>query len=200
MTLPSGGMMTINLHNFEEKTLKEMTAYITDVRRRMEKTNMAEAMFEVSLENTLTGLKAGKFLSTFGRLFGAKTGKHKVRLLKGAEKKAYYSVPKEERITKTDIEQGTITVSNLGSVYRGSYCTGTLLEVIPPQVSVIGIGGIVEKPGVYTDEAGKKQIGRRNYLPFNIVFDHRALDFGDVSPFMERMDEIFAAPMDIFNW
>ena len=33
MMLPNGEMMTINFHNFENKTLDEMSAYIDDVRR-----------------------------------------------------------------------------------------------------------------------------------------------------------------------
>ena len=58
--LPNGEMMTINLHNFESKNLDEMTDYINDVQRRFSKTDLTEAMFEVSLDNTLTALKKGK--------------------------------------------------------------------------------------------------------------------------------------------
>lgn len=60
MVLPNGEMMTINLHNFENKNLDEMVAYIADVNRRVANTNLDEVMFDVSLDNTLTALKQGK--------------------------------------------------------------------------------------------------------------------------------------------
>ena len=37
-------------------------------------------------------------------------------------------------------------------------------------------------------------------LPFTIVFDHRALDFGDIVPFIKKLDEIFEAPEVMFTW
>ena len=60
MILPNGEMMTVNLHNFENKNLDEMTAEIKDVTRRAENTDLNEVMFDVSLDNTITALKKGK--------------------------------------------------------------------------------------------------------------------------------------------
>ena len=37
-------------------------------------------------------------------------------------------------------------------------------------------------------------------LPFTIAFDHKALDYGDVIPFMDRLDEIFENPSVIHDW
>ena len=76
MVLPTGEMMTINLHNFESKNLNQMVDYIKDVNRRMENTDLNEVMFDVSLDNTLTGLRQGKVKQTLQRLIGSKTGKH----------------------------------------------------------------------------------------------------------------------------
>ena len=200
MVLEDGSMMTINLHNFESKTLDEMTEYIDDVARRLKNTNMTEAMFEVSMDNTLTALRHGHILKCIRRLIGAKIGKSKVKLLKGKEKKAYYSIPVEDRITKSDIEQGTITVSNLGSIYRNTYIIPTLLDLVPPQVFVIGIAGSVKKPLVIKNEKGEEEIAIRNIIPFNLTFDHRALDFGDFVPFLNRLDDIFENPEQIHEW
>ena len=65
MVLPNGEMMTINLHNFENKTLDEMVAYIADVNRRVKNTDLNEVMMDVSMDNTVNGLKEGKFKQTF---------------------------------------------------------------------------------------------------------------------------------------
>lgn len=201
MIMPDGAMMTINMHNFESRSLADMQNYILDVKRRMEKTDLTEAMFSVSMDNTLTTLKKGKLITTFGRLIGAKTGKHKVVTLKGKAKKDYNSIPATERIIKDDIEQGTITITSTGSVYnKGSSCAMSLIEVIPPQISAIGIGAIIEKPGVFTDDKGEKQIGIRTFLPVLLAFDHRALDFGELAPFFRRLDDIFQNPSQIKDW
>ncbi len=200
MVLPNGEMMTINLHNFENKSLDEMVDYIQDVNRRVKNTNLNEVMFDVSLDNTLTALKSGKISQTFYRLIGSKTGKHKVKTLSGKAKKAYEAIPESDRLTKRDIEQGTITVSNIGSVYRAQRGETCLLEIVPPQVCAIALGAVQDKPVVIVNEAGEKEIAIRQIMPLCIAFDHRALDFGEIVPFIKRLDEIFEEPEIIHTW
>ncbi len=200
MILPNGEMMTVNLHNFENKNLDEMTAEIKDVARRAENSDLNEVMFDVSLDNTLTALKHGKIMQTLCRLIGSKTGKHKVKTLKGKAKKEYEAIPVEDRLTKHDIEQGTTTVSNIGSTYRQQRGSTCLLEIIPPQVTAFAVGAVQDKPVVVTDAFGKKDVEARQVLPICIAFDHRALDFGDIVPFLERLDDIFENPAQIHSW
>lgn len=200
MILPNGEMMTVNLHNFESKNLDEMTAEIKDVTRRAENTDLNEVMFDVSLDNTITALKQGKIMQTVCRLIGSKTGKHRVKTLSGKAKKAYESIPVEDRLTKHDIEQGTTTISNIGSTYRQQRGSTCLLEIIPPQVTAFAVGAVQDKPVVVTNEFGKKEVEARQILPICIAFDHRALDFGDIVPFLERLDDIFENPEQIHSW
>lgn len=196
MILKTGEMMTINMHNMHNKTMTQMRDAIADSARRANNSDMNEVMFEVSLDNTLQGLKQGKILQTINRLIGSKTGKHKVKTLTGKAKKEYYSIPKTDRLTKHDIEQGTITVSNLGSVCRDWNGICTLLEIIPPQICAIAIGSTQLVPIAEMD--GTIRTGYR--LPFTIAFDHRALDMGDVTPFINKLNEIFANPEMIKEW
>ncbi len=198
--LPDGRMMTVNLRHMENKSLIKMTEVINDTMRRMQNTNMDEAMFEVSLDNTLQGLKKGKVKQAILRLIGSKTGKHKVKTLKGEAKKEYYSIPEHDRLTKKDIEQGTVTISNLGSIHRNQKGMCFLLEIIPPQVTAIAVNAIQKKPTVVTDENGNDTIEIRQILPLTIAFDHKALDYGDVIPFMDKLDEIFENPGVIHSW
>lgn len=198
--LPDGRMMTVNLRHMDNKSLTKMTEIINDTMRRMQNTNMDEAMFEVSLDNTLKGLKKGKIKQAILRLIGSKTGKHKVKTLKGDAKREYYSIPESDRLTKKDIEQGTITISNLGSVHRNQTGMCFLLEIIPPQVTAIAVNAIRKQPTVVTDENGNDTIEVRQILPLTIAFDHKALDYGDVLPFMNKLDEIFANPSIIHDW
>ena len=196
MILKTGEMMTINMHNMHNKTMTQMRDAIADSARRANNSDMNEVMFEVSLDNTLQGLKQGKILQTINRLIGSKTGKHKVKTLTGKAKKEYYSIPKTDRLTKHDIEQGTITISNLGSVCRDWNGICTLLGIIPPQICAIAIGSTQLVP--IAEKDGTIRTGYR--LPFTIAFDHRALDMGDVTPFINKLNEIFANPEMIKEW
>lgn len=201
MILHTGEMMTVNMHNMENKSLTEMTAAINDTIRRANNTDMNEVMFEVSMDNTIQGLKKGKVLQTLRRLYGSKMpGKHKVKTLGGSEKKKYYSIPKKDRLTKHDIEQGTTTITNIGSVGRDHKGTCFLLEIIPPQVTAFCIGAIQKKPWVVTDENGNDKVEARSVISITCATDHRALDYGDCKPLLDRLNEIFADPSIIQSW
>ncbi len=200
MMLPTGEMMTVNMHNMGDKTLSEMTEAINDTARRAKNSDMNEVMFEVSLDNTMQGLKKGKILQTVRRLYGSKTGKHKVKTLSGKAKKEYYSIHVKDRLTKHDIEQGTTTISNLGSIYRAQKGECYLLEIIPPQTTAFAINAAQKRAVVVTDENGNDKVEARLILPITIAIDHRALDYCHVVPFLERLDELFADPSVIQSW
>lgn len=198
--LPNGKMMTINLRDFGNKNLDEMTMYINDVRRRAEKTNLTEAMYSVSFDNTMKNLKKGRIFQTIGRLYGANFGKCKISHFRGKAKREYESIPETERLTIKDLEQGTVTVSNIGSTYLAQRGATALLEIVPPQVCALSVGAVLEKPLVVKKSDGRKEIEARSVLPICIAFDHRALDFGEIVPFMKRLDEIFEHPSVIRSW
>ncbi len=201
MILPSGEMMTVNMHDMGNKSLSEMTEAINDTARRARNSNMDDVMFEVSLDNTFKGLKQGKILQTFRRLYGSKMpGKHKVHTLTGSEKKEYYKIPVKDRLTKHDIEQGTTTISNLGSIYREQKGEATLLEIIPPQTTAFAINSTQKRPTVVTDKDGNDTIEIKQIMPITVAIDHRALDYGDVVPFFRKLDEILANPSVIQSW
>ena len=198
--LPNGEMMTINLHDIGNKSLVELTEYIADVGRRIGNTDLTEVMFSVSLQDTLEKLKKGKLMNAIYRLIGSKTGKNKVKTLSGQAKKDYYAIPEKDRLTKDDIKQGTVTISNIGSVTRNIPGRVAMLSIIPPQIFVCCMGSIIKKPVVKQDENGNDIIAIGNELPIDLVFDHRAVDFGDLVPFIQRLEDIFKNPEQMYNW
>ncbi|MCI6245767.1 MAG: 2-oxo acid dehydrogenase subunit E2 [Eubacterium sp.] len=201
MILHTGEMMTVNMHDMGSKTLTEMTCAINDTVRRANNSNLEEVMYEVSIDNTLTGLKQGKILQAIRRLYGSKMpGKHQVKVLSGKAKKEYYSIPEKDRLTKRDIEQGTTTVSNLGSIYREQKGFCALLEIIPPQTTAFAVNAVQKRAVVVTDENSNDKIEVRKIIPITIAIDHRALDYGDCVGFFKRLDEIFANPSLIRDW
>ena len=83
MLLDSGEMMTVNLHNMQDKNLRDIRDTLADVQRRAKNSNMSQVMYDVSLNDTLQGLAKGNLVQTICRLIGSKTGKYKVKTLSG---------------------------------------------------------------------------------------------------------------------
>lgn len=194
-TLPDGNMMTICMKDVGNKSLQELAAYTDDINYRLKKTNLNEALYSISIHDTMERLAGGHFLSALQRLYGSKTNpKHKVIPLRGKAKKEYYSIPDSEKITYDDLRQGTITVSNIGAASRGINGYLDMLMIIPPQICAIGLSALQKKPIVTKDENGEEKVEVRTIMPICICFDHRALDFGEVQPFIARMEEIFKKP------
>ncbi len=200
MKLPNGKMMTVTVPDCGNRSLDGLADYVKNVRRRALNTDLNEAMYEVSLRDSLKEVRRGHLLTAIKRLIGSKFGKHRVKNLHGEDRKRYYAIPKTERLTADDLEQGSVTVSNLGSVCRDPHGTPGLIEIVPPQVCAIAVGALCEKPVVRTDAGGKKRIDVGTVLPLSICFDHRALDFGDIVPFISRLDELFASPETLLEW
>ena len=65
VVLNNGEMMTINMHGMESKTMSEMRDAIVDSMRRANNSDMNEVMFEVSMDNTIQGLKRAKLCKRF---------------------------------------------------------------------------------------------------------------------------------------
>lgn len=172
-----GFTIPVNLRHLEEKSMREIRDTLADTLRRVQNTNMEEVMFDVSIHDTLLELRRLHVGKAVGRLLGALFSPVRLRTLTPRQRRAYRRIPENERLTRRDLEQGSITISNIGSLYPGWKGECTLLEVVPPQLAVIAIGA-----------------ARDNVLPLTVAFDHRALDAADVMPFIRRLDEILSSP------
>lgn len=160
--LPSGKMMTISINNIEEMSLYEINKYIKDLDKKI--SSIDSECLSKSFSDKINYNIINSIIS----------GEHEI------------SEDNNEDKSKIPLEIGTITISNIGSTYREQRGAIALLDIIPPQVCVIGFGAILEKPGVYIDENGEKAIGIRKVLPICLAFDHRALDFGEIIPFIKK--------------
>lgn len=197
MIFPNGEMMTVNLLDFGNKNIYEMTEYIDNLKKKIENTNLEQAMYEVSLRDTLIELRKGHPILALYRAIGSLTGKDKINVLKGKEKRKHDSIPKHKRVTVDDLKQGTVMVTNFGSLYPGQKGAGAMLEIIPPQITAYAIGAVTKKPVVIT-ENNEDKIVIRSILPICIAFDHRALDFDDIIPMIKAFDDIFSNFGSIF--
>ena len=199
--LPDNRMMTITMKDMGNRSLGNITDYMAETAKKIEKTDLNEAMYEVSIHDTWDKLSKGKFIQVGQRLFGSFTSKkHRVKHLTGAAKKAYDAIPASEKLTLSDLQQGTITVSNIGASTKKHDGAVAMLMIIPPQVCAIAICAIKKIPVVVTNNEGKDEIAIRTTVPLDICFDHRVLDFGEVAPFVDALQNIFDNPDDFLKY
>jgi pyruvate dehydrogenase E2 component (dihydrolipoamide acetyltransferase) len=193
--LPDKRMITLKLPDCGNKSLEEIAFCHNRLLNKLKNTNIDIALLNVGWEDTIKKLKQGNIFTPMGRIIGLKFGKNKLKKISKYERDLYYDVPKESRLCNEELNMGTITISNLGSAVRGTKGFPAMINLVSPQVMAIGIGTLQEKPIVY-----KSHITPRKIIPFCIVFDHRALDFGDVVPLIKGMDSIFQNPDMIQGW
>ncbi len=197
--LPDERMINPTVFNTQKLTLEEITQSIKDIERKIGNTYIDELLYKTALVQTLSDLRHLRF-GTLRRVISHQFSKYKTKRLSGKAKSDYYDIPERDRLTENDLLTGTVTVSNLGSLYREQKGYIGLLEIIPPQVFVVGLNAVQEEPGVFVNESGEKEIGIRKILPMCLAFDHRVCDFVNLVPFIKRLDEIFADPSVITDW
>lgn len=84
----------------------------------------------------------------------------------------------EGTIAPTELENGTFTVSNLGSLEIESFTP--ILN--PPQAAILGVGGISLKP---VEENGEVQF--RKQLSLSLTIDHQAVDGAPAARFLQDL-------------
>ncbi|MBR0380568.1 MAG: 2-oxo acid dehydrogenase subunit E2 [Mogibacterium sp.] len=180
-----GKMMTVKMPHMENRSMRGIQSMMNEYRKRIDQTDMEVAMYLTGLTDTVEGLLHGRVLRAAGRLIGAWTGKGRVAVSAGRMLESMKKGKEGKALAPDDIRQGSITVSSLGPLYRNwkGYCA--MLQVVPPQVCAIAVGALQKKPDAEDD-----RIVIREFIPVTIAIDHRALDFSDIVPLMERMDEI----------
>ena len=78
-------------------------------------------------------------------------------------------------IKVADMSGATITLSNFGML-AGRFATPI---VVPPEVAIIGIGGLFERVVL-----GENGIANHRHMPVSITFDHRAATGGEAARFL----------------
>jgi pyruvate dehydrogenase E2 component (dihydrolipoamide acetyltransferase) len=77
-----------------------------------------------------------------------------------------------------DVTGGTFTITNLGS-----YGVDAFTPIInSPQVGILGVGRVIDKPAVYVGE-----ITKRSMMFLSLTFDHRAIDGAPAADFLRAV-------------
>ncbi|WP_456698050.1 2-oxoglutarate dehydrogenase, E2 component, dihydrolipoamide succinyltransferase [Aeromicrobium sp. P5_D10] len=89
------------------------------------------------------------------------------------------------KITPDELSGGTFTITNLGS-------NGALFDtpiINQPQVAILGVGAVVKRPVVTTDEHGNDSISVRSMAYLALTYDHRIVDGADAGRFLTAVKQ-----------
>ena len=196
----------IKIMHLEDKTLKETALLIEDAKRRLEKTDLDDVMFEVSRQRLIGELTHGRILSPVCQTVCANVGKGKVNnlakslksdFLKIIGKKPYYN---PEGLRPEELNEGSVCFTNWGTLYDNLNANITYVPPIYPQMFMFGVGRTKDMEHVYKDENGNLQLTTKKILPLSLIFDHKIGGAADIMPFIRKLDEIFENPEIILTW
>jgi pyruvate/2-oxoglutarate dehydrogenase complex dihydrolipoamide acyltransferase (E2) component len=127
-------------------------------------------------------------------------GKNRVKFAPSKVRREYRkSVSPKDRLCAEDIGEGTVCISDLGSIYSGNGFA-TTSPVLQPTTAVIAFGRVRDEDKVYKNENGQLDLKTVKILPITILFDHKIGGFPDIVPFLNKMDELIENPEEILNW
>ena len=102
-----------------------------------------------------------------------------------AENRDLAARTREGRTRPEEISGGTFTITNLGA----NDIDGFTPIINPPQVGILGVGRVVEKPVITNGEIAK---GETMYL--SLTFDHRAIDGAPAAEFLQTVKGLLEDP------
>lgn len=200
MILPNGRMIPLVLHDAGNKNLDEMAFAVSEIARKSYNTILDETLYDVAYERMMGLIKHGHVLQAIATAVSSFVGKNKVKFPPSKVRKEYRkSVKPEDRLCAEDIGEGTVCISDLGSIYSGKGFA-TTSPVLQPTTAVIAFGRVRDEDKVYKKENGELDLKTVKILPITILFDHKIGGFPDIVPFMNRMDELLENPDEILNW
>jgi len=113
-------------------------------------------------------------------------GAERLRLAEIAAARAdVVSRAREGKLQRSDLEDGTFTISNLG-MYRVESFTAVLN---PPQAAIIAVGATEERAVALDGE-----VVVRPTLTLSATFDHRAVDGAPAANFLQTVKELLEEP------
>ncbi len=102
-----------------------------------------------------------------------------------AENRDLAARTREGRTRPEEITGGTFTITNLGA----NDIDGFTPIINPPQVGILGVGRVVEKPVIANGEIAK---GETMYL--SLTFDHRVIDGAPAAEFLQTVKRLLEDP------
>jgi len=122
-----------------------------------------------------------------------------VPVVRDAAKKTLQEIAQETRRLAQGAREGTLTVDEVtGSTFTvtnlGAYGVDGFTPIInPPEVAILGVGQIVDKPAIHDG-----QIVRRSIMVLSLTIDHRIVDGAPGAEFLRTVKQLLESPYRLF--
>ena len=116
-------------------------------------------------------------------------------MIKLADQKDMLSIAREvrelaEKSRKRDLSVDDVTGATFTITSLAAYDVDAFTPIIdPPQVAILGVGRVAEKPAVHRGE-----ITIRSMMSLSLTFDHRALDGVPAGEFLQALKRRLEEP------
>lgn len=195
--LNSGETFPVKVSACEEKSLKEISLRTAELVNMLKTQDVDRVLFDMIAKRTVGFILDGKIISTVAQTVAGYVGKGRVATVKGI----FEHAPRTpDYITPNDLNEGTVCLTNLGAVNKTLNGRVTNAPLLFPQVFLMAVGVARDENYVFRNEKGEIDMGTKKILPITITFDHRVGGFGDILPFIQKLDEIFSNPKVIREW
>lgn len=196
--MESGETFPIKLRHLEEKNLKEIYEEMDRLLTVLKTTDVDRVLFDVIAQRIVGFVLKGKIGMAMSQVVSGYFGKYKVAKFSGIFKHA--TRDPEKSLQPYELNEGTVCLTNLGSISAGLPGNVTYAPILYPQSFIMAIGSVQDRDYAFKNEDGVVDIATKKMLPINIMFDHRIGGFGDVVPFLNKINEIFENPEIIRTW
>jgi pyruvate dehydrogenase E2 component (dihydrolipoamide acetyltransferase) len=198
--LPNGRMIPLILHDAGNKNLDEMAFAVSEIERKLYNTILDETLYDVAVQRMLLLARHGHIAQALATGLSSLVGKNKVKFAPKKVRREYRkNVKPEDRLCAEDIGEGTVCISDLGSIYSGKGFA-TTSPVLQPTTAVIAFGRVRDEDKVYKKDDGQLDLKTVKIIPITVLFDHKIGGFPDIVPFLNKMDSLFENPEEILNW
>lgn len=197
LLLETGETFPVKVNNVEKRTLKETQEEFDRLMKTLKTTDLDRVLFDVILQRIIGFVLQGKLITTAKMAITGYVGKYKVAKLSGLFEHAPHD---ETSLQMNELNEGTVCLTNLGSLDHGLRGNVTYAPILYPQVFIMCMCAVQDREYVYKNEKGEIEIGTKKILPINLMFDHRIGGFNDILPFIKRLDNIFENPKQIREW
>jgi pyruvate dehydrogenase E2 component (dihydrolipoamide acetyltransferase) len=103
----------------------------------------------------------------------------------GREARELAKKAREGSLSMDEVTEGTFTISNMSMLGVDGFTP----IINPPEVAILGVGRVAEKPGVR-----KGQIGIRSFMTLSLTIDHRVVDGAPGGEFLKSLARHLECP------
>lgn len=196
--MDDGSTFPVKICRLEERSLKGIYEEMERLTKMLEKTDVDRVLLDLSAQRMIGYALKGKFVTVAKHLYHAYVGQYKIT--KPSEIFKHADRNPENSLQPYELNEATVCLSNLGSISRDFNGNVTYAPLLYPQVFLMALGAVTDKDYAFKNEKGEVDIATKKVLPINVMFDHRIGAFGDVVPFIRKVNEIFQNPEIIREW